>query len=308
MTGRPHVPVLLDVAVDSLAPDAGRRIVDGTFGFGGHARALLARGCQVLGLDLDADALAAGRELAAAEPRFAVQHRSFRDLEPALAAAGWDEGMDGLLLDLGVSSLQLDDADKGFSYRADGPLDLRFDRTRGEPAAALLARLDADALADVIFRLGEERGSRRIAAAVIRAREEEPVDTTRRLREVVEGAVGRGPHRAAALSRVFQALRIAVNDELGALESVLGTAVDRLRPGGRLVVISYHSLEDRLVKRAFAREAADCLCPPRTPVCTCGHRARLRLLTRRPVTAGADEVRTNPRARSAKLRAAERLP
>jgi len=307
VNGRPHVPVLLDVAVDSLAPGAGRRVVDGTFGFGGHTRALLDRGCEVLGLDLDADALAAGRELAAAEPRFRIQHRSFRDLDDALDAAGWD-ACDGVLLDLGVSSLQLDAADKGFSYRADGPLDLRFDQTRGEPAAALVARLDADALADVIFRLGEERGSRRIAGALVRAREEEPVDTTSRLREVVEMAVGRGPHRAATLSRVFQALRIAVNDELGALEDALAAAVTRLAPGGRLAVISYHSLEDRLVKRALAHEAADCLCPPRTPVCTCGHRARVRLITRRPLTADAHEVRENPRARSAKLRVAERLP
>lgn len=307
MNAGPHVPVLLDVAVDSLAPAAGRRIVDGTFGFGGHARALLARGCEVLGLDLDADALAAGRDLAAAEPRFSIQHRSFRDLAAALDAAGWD-AVDGVLLDLGVSSLQLDAAAKGFSYRADGPLDLRFDRTRGEPASTLVASLDADALADLIFRLGEERASRRIAAALVRARAEEPVDTTRRLREVVEKAVGRGPHRAATLSRVFQALRIAVNDELGALAEGLEAAVAALSRGGRLAVISYHSLEDRLVKRAFAREAADCLCPPRTPVCACGHRARLRLITRRPLTADADEVRDNPRARSAKLRVAERLP
>lgn len=307
MSAAPHVPVLLGPAVDLLAPAEGRRIVDGTFGFGGHTRELLSHGCQVLGLDLDADALATGRGLAAEESRFRIQQRSFRDLSVAIEAAGWHEGADGVLLDLGVSSLQLDDPSKGFSYRADGPLDLRFDQSRGESAADLLMRLDAGALADLIFRYGEERGSRRIATSLVRAREEEPVATTTRLREVVESAVGRGPRRNTVLSRVFQALRIAVNDELEALARVLEDAVPALRPGGRLVVISYHSLEDRLVKRHFQREAADCLCPPRTPVCVCGHQASLSVLTRRPVIADDAELRANPRARSAKLRAAERL-
>ncbi|MBK9302726.1 MAG: 16S rRNA (cytosine(1402)-N(4))-methyltransferase RsmH [bacterium] len=301
-----HIPVLRDASVQLLAAGPGRRIIDGTFGQGGHARALLATGAEVLGLDLDPDAGVVGRALAAAEARFHFQHRSFRDLAGALAAAGWAQA-DGLLLDLGVSSLQIDEPSKGFTYRADAPLDLRFDPGAGPSAADLLARLDEAALATLLWTYGEERRSRRIAAAMVAARREGPLATTGAVREVVASAVGRGPVLTPTLSRVFQALRIAVNDELGALQDALEQAPARLAAGGRLVVISYHSLEDRAVKQWFARESRDCLCPPRSPVCICGHRRTLSLLTRRPQVPAADEVGTNPRARSAKLRAAERL-
>jgi 16S rRNA (cytosine1402-N4)-methyltransferase len=301
-----HVPVLRDETVALLQPGPGRRIVDGTFGMGGHALELLAAGAEVLGLDLDPDASAACLALAAERSGLRCQRRSFRDLDAALDAAGWAD-MDGLLLDLGVSSLQIDAPDKGFTYRVDAPLDLRFDPDHGESAAALLARLDRDELADLIWRWGEERGSRRIARAIVAARDEGPVATSAQLREIVTVAAGRGPHLNATLSRVFQALRIVVNDELGALAEVLDVALRRLAPGGRLVVIAYHSLEDRIVKQWLQREARDCLCEPNLPTCRCGHRRSLKILTRKPVAAAAAELERNPRARSARLRAGERL-
>ena len=306
MSAAAHVPVLRDRTAELLEPAPGKRIVDGTFGFGGHAGVLLAAGGEVLGLDLDSEAVGACRALASSQPRLRCRQGSFRDLPAALAEAGWDSA-DGIRLDLGVSSRQLDEPAKGFSYRAEGPLDLRFDDGRGESAADLLARLDEAGIADVIWRFGEERASRRIARALVAARGEAPVTTTSVLREIVAGAVGRGPHLSASLSRVFQALRIAVNDELGALAEALAAAPGCLRPGGRIVVIAYHSLEDRLVKQWLARESRDCLCPPELPACTCGHRRTMRALTRRPVVADADEVAVNPRARSARLRAGERV-
>lgn len=304
MIAAPHVPVLRGEALGLLAAGPGRRIVDGTFGFGGHSAGLLEAGADVLGIDLDAVAQGACRELSAREPRLKCHHGSFRDLDGALRSAGWDAA-DGVLLDLGVSSWQLDDPGKGFSYRADGPLDLRFDQSGGDTAADLLARLDEAELADLIWKWGEERGSRRIAREVVRRRADEPVATTTQLREAVQAALPRGVKAEPALSRVFQALRIAVNDELGALAEALAGLRGALRPGGRLVVISYHSLEDRLVKRFIDTERRDCVCPPDTPVCVCRHRAWLRPLTRGAVVASAAEQQANARSRSAKLRAAE---
>ena len=210
-----------------------------------------------------------------------------------------------MLLDLGVSSLQLDDPGKGFSYRADGPLDLRFDQDRGRTAAELIAEMDEADLADLIYEWGEERASRRIARAIVRARAEEPVATTGRLTEIVTGVLPRGVKSAPTLSRVFQALRIAVNEEMDALGEVLAQLPGLLRPGGRFVIISYHSLEDRMVKRFIDRERRDCLCPPEVPRCVCGHRAVLRPLTRKAVKPTAEEASVNARARSARLRAAE---
>jgi len=303
MTADPHVPVLMEECLGFLEPGPGRRIIDGTFGFGGHTRALLDAGAEVLALDLDDEAFAACRRIAAANAGLTCQHRSFRQLGPALAEAGWT-GADGLLLDLGVSSRQLDDPAKGFTYRADGPLDLRFDQQAGRPAHALLAEADETELARILFEYGEERGSRPLSRAIKRAGE---IRTTARLREVVETALPTGAPVNAVLSRVFQALRIAVNDELGALAAVLDDAAAALGPGARVVVLAYHSLEDRIVKRWLDRESRDCLCPPRIPVCQCGHRRSLRPLTRKPVTPGPDEIRANPRARSARLRAAEIL-
>jgi 16S rRNA (cytosine1402-N4)-methyltransferase len=304
MTPAPHVPVLREETLGLLNAGPGRRIIDGTFGFGGHAAGLLETGADVLGIDLDAVAQAACRAMAAGQPRLRCHHGSFRDLDAALRSAGWDAA-DGLLLDLGVSSWQLDDPAKGFSYRADGPLDLRFDQTRGQTAAELLAHLDEIAIADLIWRWGEERGSRHIARELVCRRHEAPLSTTTQVREAVQAALPRGVKAEPVLSRVFQALRIAVNDELGALADALASLGGVLRPGGRLVVISYHSLEDRLVKRFIDRERRDCVCPPETPVCVCHHRAWLRPLTRKAVIASPAEQYDNARSRSARLRAAE---
>lgn len=306
MTEAPHVPVLKAETLGFLEPGAGRRIVDGTFGFGGHSRAMLAAGAEVLGLDLDAVAFAACNELSATEPGLHCHNISFRHIDQALRDLGWDQ-VDGVLLDLGVSSFQLDDAGKGFSYRMEGPLDLRFDQTAGQTAAELLRDLAETEIADLIWKWGEERGSRRIARAIVRARAEEPVVTTTRLKELVAGTLPRGVKVQPVLSRVFQALRIAVNDELEALAEVLAKLPGLLRPGGTLVVISYHSLEDRLVKQFIDREKRDCLCAPEMPVCVCGHQRTLKPLTRKAVVAGQAEQDTNIRARSARLRAARRL-
>jgi 16S rRNA (cytosine1402-N4)-methyltransferase len=304
MISAPHVPVLREETLGLLAAGPGRRIIDGTFGFGGHAAGLLEAGADVLGVDLDAVAQAACHSLAAGQPRLRCHHGSFRDLDAALRSAGWD-GADGVLLDLGVSSKQLDDPAKGFSYRADGPLDLRFDQTRGQTAADLLAGLDEAGIADLIWRWGEERGSRHIARRLVQSRAEAPLETTTQVREAVKSALPRGVKPEPVLSRVFQALRIAVNDELGALADALASMQRVLRPGGRLVVISYHSLEDRLVKRFIDQERRDCVCPPDTPVCVCRHKAWLRPLTRKAVVASAAEQHVNARSRSARLRAAE---
>lgn len=306
MTAAPHVPVLKDESLGYLEPGPGRRIVDGTFGFGGHAVAMLAAGAEVLGLDRDGVAYAACRELMSTHSGLACQNMSFRDIERALATRGWDR-VDGVLLDLGVSSWQLDDADKGFSYRLDGPLDLRFDQTTGRTAADLLRDLTETEIADLIWKWGEERGSRRIARAIVRARQDAPVQTTGQLKALVQGTLPGGVKSQPVLSRVFQALRIAVNDELDALSAVLGKLPQVLKSGGVLVIISYHSLEDRLVKQFIDREKRDCLCPPKLPACVCGHQRTLKPLTRKAVTASAVEEAANVRARSARLRAARRI-
>jgi len=306
MTNAPHVPVLKEEALGFLEPGPGRRIVDGTFGFGGHARAMLAAGAEVLGLELDAVAFAACQELARTETGLKCQNMSFRHLDRALATVPWDK-VDGVLLDLGVSSFQLDAADKGFSYRLDGPLDLRFDQTKGRTAADLLRDLSSEELADLIWRWGEERGSRRIARAVVAARAEAPILTTGQLKDLVAGTLPKSVKSQPVLSRVFQALRIAVNDELEALSDVLAKLPGLLRPEGVFVVISYHSLEDRLVKQFIDREKRDCLCPPAVPACVCQHQRTLAPLTRKTVTAGRVEEATNIRSRSARLRAARRI-
>jgi len=309
---RPHIPVLLDAVLDLLrvAELPAGCFVDGTVGAGGHAAAILetAPQARLLGLDRDPAALALARQrLAPFGERATLLHASYEDMSAAVA--GWlgdgAAGVDGILLDLGVSSMQLDTPERGFAFMQDGPLDMRFDPTSDGPTAAeLVNHLDADELADILYRYGEERHSRRIAQAIVAAR---PLHTTRALAEVVARA-RRGPReKIHPATRTFQALRIAVNDELGAVERALPRAIDLLRPGGRLAVISFHSLEDRIVKQTFKREATDCLCPPRQPVCTCGHRARVALITRKPVEATEAEIALNPRSRSARLRVVERL-
>jgi 16S rRNA (cytosine1402-N4)-methyltransferase len=302
----PHLPVLLDEVIAALRPRAGGRYIDGTLGGGGHAEAILkATGLtgQLLGLDVDPSTLQdARRRLAEFGERVQLLQTNFDRLED-LAALHTIRAVDGILLDLGLSSLQLDQPQRGFSFQVDGPLDMRLDPASKPKAADLVNNLAETALADLIYRYGEERFSRRIARAIVRAR---PVNSTKELANVVARAAGgRRGQKIHPATRTFQALRIAVNDELGALERVLPQALKLLAPGGRLAVISFHSLEDRLVKQFFQREASDCICPPRQPVCTCKHKSTIRIITKRPITASPSEVARNPRARSAKLRVAE---
>jgi len=307
-----HAPVLLAETLERLAPFPDGVFVDGTLGGGGHAAAILERSAPtgvLIALDRDAEALAAARErLAAYGDRVRFVQASFRELTRALERCGHPR-VDGVLFDLGVSSPQLDRPERGFGFaHREAPLDMRMDRDADETAADLLARLSGDELARCFRTYGELRGARRLAAAIVEARRESPLRTVGDLVAVIETAgVGRGRrHDPATL--VFQALRIAVNDELEALAEGLEAAIAALRPGRCVVVIAYHSLEDRIVKNALRDAARGCSCPPRTPVCVCGGVRRVEILTRRPVRPSPEEVRVNPRARSARLRAARRLP
>jgi 16S rRNA (cytosine1402-N4)-methyltransferase len=292
---RLHEPVLESEVVELLEPSRGGLFVDCTVGLGGHARALLASGAtRLLGLDRDSTALALATEsLTPWQDRVELVHADYRELPSVLASRGI-VAVDGALADLGVSSMQLDSADRGFSFRRDEPLDMRMDQTSGPTAAQLLAEVDEVDLANVIFRYGEERFSRRIARALVAARQREPIATTGRLAEIVRRAIPRkGYQRIDPATRTFQALRIWVNRELEGLDAFLVDASRLLRAGARLAVITFHSLEDRIVKHAFRALAAG--------------EGAVRVLTRKPVVPGDAEVARNPRARSAKLRAIERL-
>jgi 16S rRNA (cytosine1402-N4)-methyltransferase len=284
-------------------------VVDGTLGLGGHARLVLERirpGGRLLGIDRDEAALEAARSrLAGFDPPPLLRQGNFADLAEIAREAGFDH-VDGVLLDLGVSSPQLDEPGRGFSIRREGPLDMRMDRRLELTAERVVNDLPERELAGLVRRLGEERWADRIARFVVQRR---PLRTTRDLAAAVEAAIPRAawPRDLHPATRTFQAIRMHVNDELGSLERGLGGALDVLGPGGRLVVISFHSLEDRMTKRFLARESRDCICPPQQPVCTCSHRASLRILTRKPLRPSAAEVAANPRSRSARLRAAVRL-
>jgi len=281
--------------------------VDGTLGAGGHAWGILDASQpdgRLLGMDLDPQALELARQkLAPFGERAILVRASYRTVAKQLAALGWD-AVDGILLDLGLSSMQLEAPERGFSFQVDAPLDMRFDPTSPLSAADLVNNLPERELADILFRYGEERNSRQVARAIVRAR---PLHTTQGLVEVVRRATSGGASGIHPATRTFQALRIAVNQELEALEEVLPQALAGLAPGGRLAVIAFHSLEDRLVKQFMRREGKDCLCPPRQPVCTCGHKATLREITRQPIRPQEAEVKENIRARSARLRVAQRL-
>ncbi len=308
MAAAPHEPVLYHEIIHALQPASPGFYVDGTVGAGGHARGILdacAPEGRLLGLDVDPQALALARENLAPHGRRALlMQRSYITLNDALMEAQWSV-INGILLDLGASSMQFDTPERGFSFRDDGPLDMRFDPTRPQSAADLVNTFNEADLADIIYRYGEERASRRIARAIIRAR---PIHTTSGLASVIESVIPRRGKRVHPATRTFQALRIAVNDELGAIESVLPQAINALSPGGRLAIISFHSLEDRLVKQYFRHESRDCICPPKQPICTCDHRASIKEITRKPIRPGEDETAKNPRARSARLRVAEKLP
>lgn len=301
-----HAPVLLDAMLASLAPAAGETVVDVTFGGGGYSRAMLdAAPCRVIGLDRDPEAVARGRDLAAAEPRFTMLEGSFGDLARLLAASGVD-AVDGIVADLGVSSFQLDTAARGFSFQAAGPLDMRMSGA-GETAAELIARLDEQALAQLFFSLGDEPESRRVARAITARRAERPITSTDDLAAVVAGAKRRTKPGRSPATQVFQALRIAVNDELAELDRLLEAAPALLRPGGRLVIVAFHSLEDRRIKRFIDGLSERRARPSRhlPPVAT--PRPILRWLERKVVTPGDAEIARNPRARSARLRAAVRM-
>jgi len=303
-----HIPVLLEEALQTLAPRSGGRYIDATLGGGGHAEAILEASApegRLLGLDADPRAIARVQQrLARFGPRAILVQTNFRNIA-AVARAQHFQPVDGILFDLGVSSYQFDEAGQGFSFSQEGPLDMRMDPEAGPSAADLVNTLEADDLADILYRYGEERRSRRIARAIVANR---PIATTTQLAEVVLKAIGRRPGaRLHPATRTFQALRIAVNDELGALEAALPQALDLLKPGGVLAVISFHSLEDRIVKHYFRQESRDCICPPHTPVCTCGHKARIKEIHRKGLTPSPDEIVRNQRSRSARLRAARKL-
>jgi 16S rRNA (cytosine1402-N4)-methyltransferase len=312
-----HEPVLLTETLGQLNLSPGSTVVDGTLGGGGHAEAILERTSPdglLIGLDLDADAIReAATRLASFGDRVHLVQASFRrmdDVAADLRTTRGDIAIDGVILDLGVSSHQLDEPSRGFRFGAgeEAPLDMRMDSEGGrETAAHLLATLSTEELERIFSRYGQLPGSRRLARAIVERRTRDPLETASDLLSLIrEAGIGRGrKHNPATL--VFQALRIAVNDELGALEEGLAAAMRIVRPGGRIAVIAYHSLEDRLVKHSFRDAARGCVCPPDFPACRCGRKPTLEVLTRRPISPGEAETQRNPRARSARLRAARRL-
>ncbi len=308
---RIHEPVMLHEVVDLLQPQPGKCIIDGTIGLGGHSSAILeaADDVQVLGIDRDKDALARAREeLQKFESRIHLFRGPYSEMQRFAKEIGWQQ-VDGVLLDVGMSSLQIDTPERGFSYRHDAPLDMRMDRRSRTTAATLLNQLDEKELTDIFRRYGEERYARQIARAVVARREEKPWAMTGELAELIQKILRRpGPRSGPpAPTRVFQALRIAVNQELDELEKGLDAAIKLLKPGGRLVVISFHSLEDRIVKNFIKQQALECVCPPEFPVCCCDKKAVLKSLTKKPLQASSAEKQKNPRSSSAKLRAAEKL-
>ena len=308
--GRAHEPVLLAEVLAELAPGEGGRFLDGTVGGGGHAAALLERTApsgRLLGLDVDPAALAvAARELDRYKGRAVLVRANFAVCDAVARERGFTD-LDGALLDLGLSSIQLADPARGFSFRSAGPLDMRADPELSLTAGAIVNTWDERELRRIFAELGEEPEAARVAAAIVRRRARTPFLTADDLGRFVYGVKTAKRGKIDPATRVFQAIRMTVNDELGNIARGLVAAVSLLRPGGRLAVISFHSLEDRAVKQFIARESRDCICPPHLPTCVCGHRAGLRVVSRRPLMAAAAETARNPRARSARLRVAEKL-
>jgi 16S rRNA (cytosine1402-N4)-methyltransferase len=308
MPSASHHPVLLAQVVAALAPRANGVYVDGTLGLGGHARALLEHpnSCRLIGFEIDPQALALAREhLAPFGERAVLVQRSYWQLAETLRELGIDS-IDGMLLDLGVSSLQLDTPERGFSFRFDAPLDMRFG-TEGPTAAELVATMSEEELIRVLREYGEESRARAIARAIVRTRQTTPIATTGTLRMLVHSVLRHSSGRIDPATRTFQALRIATNRELDGIAPTIERATELLRIGGRLAVISFHSLEDRIVKQTLRRLSGRCSCPPARPICDCGAIKKVEILTKRPLTAEESEVALNPRARSARLRVAERV-
>ena len=311
MTAFQHLSVLPDEVIAFLQPADGKSYLDGTLGGGGHAALILEKAPRALlvGIDRDRSALAAaGERLATYGEQVRLLHGDFADLTGLLNSIGVT-ALDGFILDLGVSSHQLDTRERGFSFQQDAPLDMRMDTSGGETAADLVNDLPEPELERIIAEYGEERWAKRIAAFIVRERAEAPISTTFRLVDIIKGAVPKAKwdERIHPATRTFQALRIAVNSELESLERGMRAALDLLKPGGRGVIISFHSLEDRIVKHVFREFAEGCTCPRQLPICVCGRQPRVKGLTGRPVTATEEETGHNPRARSAKLRAVEKL-
>jgi 16S rRNA (cytosine1402-N4)-methyltransferase len=305
-----HLPVLPEEVIHWLDPQPGGVFLDGTLGGAGHARLILDRvpSSRLIGVDRDPAALAhAAQVLAPYGDRVSLHHAEFDQAAALLEQLGIT-GLDGMLLDLGVSSHQLDTPERGFSFRHEAPLDMRMNPQVGMTAAEVVNQFEEGPLRQLFFDFGEERYSRRIAARIVAQRRQEPITTTTQLADLVRDAVpgGHRPDRIHPATRVFQALRIYVNDELGQVRRGVDAAIDLLKPGGRLVVISFHSLEDRIVKQLFRARAQGCICPPRLPVCQCRHQPDVELLTRKGIKASAVEIEMNQRSRSAILRAVKR--
>lgn len=303
----PHQPVLYNEIIHLLRPHRAGRYVDCTLGAGGHAWGIL-QACEpdglLLGFDVDTYALQLARKhLESFSNRVTLVHSSFTNLSKELNAVGWHM-VDGILLDLGISSMQLDIPERGFSFRKDALLDMRFDLRNPMRAIDLVNNLSEKELSDVLYTFGEERRSRQVARAIVQAR---PLETTHQLASVVAKTTSSGRKRMHPATRTFQALRIAVNQELDALREVLPQAISSLTSKGRLAVISYHSLEDRIVKHYLRNESKDCICPPKQPICDCGHTASISIITKRPIRPQDGEIERNPRARSARLRVIEKL-
>ena len=305
-----HTPVLLKEVVTQLQPHRGGMYVDCTVGGGGHAREIL-RACgpegQLIGLDWDEDAIAASREgLSEFGARVQLVRASYVELERVLMSLGVTT-VDGVVFDLGVSSRQFDEPGRGFSFQREGPLDMRMSRQLGATARDILRTASLEELARIFRVYGEEKRARAIARKLVAERDRSPLETTTQLARLVEGVLGPKRSGIHPATRVFQALRIAVNNELENLKHGLEVATRFLKPGARLAVISFHSLEDRIVKRFFVEQSGACICPPGLPACACGRKKVLQIVTRKPLTSDEEEVRSNPRARSAKLRVAEKI-
>lgn len=303
----PHVSVLYHQIITALRPKSPGFYVDATIGAGGHALGILEKSSphgQLLGLDIDPLALELSHQrLSLFSNRIHLVHSSYTELRKTLLTLGWDH-VDGIVIDLGVSSMQIDTPERGFSFQHDGPLDMRFDPSQPVSAEDIVNSSSESDLAELIWRYGEDRNSRRIARAIAQNR---PLHTTRDLVNVILKVCRNQPGSIHPATRTFQALRISVNQELEGIELFLPQAVQSLSSGGRLAVISFHSLEDRIVKQYFRRESRDCICPPDQPVCNCGHRASIKEITRHPITPDVEETSVNIRARSARLRIAEKL-
>ncbi len=302
-----HIPVLYRQTIDFLRPVSNGRYIDGTFGAGGHSIGILQASApdgHVLAFDKDPEAITFGMgQMGEYEGRITAVNASYADMESIAPAHGFDQ-VDGILLDLGLSSRQLDNAQRGFSFMRDGQLDMRFDPTQGETAADLINNLTESELANIIWRYGEDRRSRKMARLIVANR---PINSTHRLANLIAQKMSNPRRRIHPATQLFQALRIAVNHELEAVETGIPAAINLLKPGGRIAVISFHSLEDRFVKQLFRRLTKTCICPPRQPICTCDTKPTLKRITRKPIQANEQESKENPRSRSARLRVAEKL-